>query len=119
MKGSMWANGDPPQEEPVSMTEAAMRDMAAALAKLSDAERKTVMGERLRMFAEMSDAERKRAMGAMMDGVAALPDEDNKQKLFQTRFEIRAELTEAQRSSLMARQVSIVMEEDEQMMQKK
>ena len=48
-----------------AMTATAMRDMAAALARMSDAERRAMLGERLRMFAEMPDAERKHAMAAI------------------------------------------------------
>jgi hypothetical protein len=65
----------------------------------------------------MTEGERRRAMGAMMDGVAALPDED-KQKLFKTRFEVLAELSEAQRNALMMTHMSILMERGPQMMQK-
>lgn len=100
-----------------AMTPGAMRDMAAALARLPDPERKTMMGDRLRMFAQMPEADRKRAMAAMMDGIAALPDDDKK-KLFKTRFEVLVELTEAERSALMATHMGIVMEKGPQMMQK-
>ncbi len=99
------------------MGAAAMRDMAAALARMSDAERKTMMGERLRIFAEMSEVERKRAMAAMMEGVAALPDEDKK-KLFKTRFEVLAELKETDRKKLMGTHMAILMEKGREMMRK-
>jgi len=107
----------PRREEAMPMTASAMRDMAAALARLPDAERRTMMGERLRMFAEMPEEERKRAMGAMVEGVAALLDEDKK-KLFRARFEILAELTDAQRNNLMMMHMAILMGKGSQMMQK-
>ncbi|MDR7416437.1 MAG: SPW repeat protein [Armatimonadota bacterium] len=99
------------------MSAAAMRDMAAGLARMPDAQRKVMLGERLRMFAEMGEAERKRAMAAMMDAVAALPDEDKK-KLFKTRFEVLAELSETDRKKLMGTHMSILMERGEEMMRK-
>jgi hypothetical protein len=100
-----------------AMTPGAMRDMAAALARMPDAQRKVMMGERLRMFARMPEAERKRAMAAMMEGVAALPD-DEKKKLFKTRFEVLAELSESERKSLMGTHMAILMEKGMEMMHK-
>jgi len=52
-----------------------------------------------------------------MDGVATLSDEDKK-RLFKTRFEVLAELPEAQRSALMTTHMSILMEKGPSMMQK-
>ncbi len=83
---------------------------------MPDAQRKVMMGERLRMFARMPEAERKRAMAAMMEGVAALPDDDRK-KLFQTRFEVLAELSDSERKSLMSTHMAIVMEKGMDMIQ--
>lgn len=100
-----------------AMTPGAMRDMAAALVRMPDAQRKVMMGERLRMFARMQEAERKRAMAAMMEGVAALPDDDKK-KLFKTRFEALAELSESERNSLMGTHMAIVMEKGMEMVRK-
>lgn len=99
------------------MSASAMRDMAAGLARMPDAQRKVMMGERLRMFAEMGEGERKRAMAAMMEGVAGLPDGDKK-KLFKTRFEVLAELPETDRKKLMGTHMAILMEKGQEMMRK-
>lgn len=53
---------------------------------------------------------------ALMEGVAAQPDDDRK-KLFQTRFEVLAELSESERKSLMGTHMAIVMEKGMDMMQ--
>ncbi len=112
--GGGTAGREVPAQE---MSAAAMRDMAAGLARMPDAQRKVMMGERLRMFAEMGESERKRAMAAMMEGVAGLPDEDKK-KLFKTRFEVLAELPETDRKKLMGTHMAILMEKGQEMMRK-
>jgi len=99
------------------MSAAVMRDMAAGLARMPDPQRKTMLGERLRMFVDMPEGERKRAMAAMMEAVAALPDEDKK-KLFKTRFEVLAELSDTDRKKLMGTHMSILMERGEEMMRR-
>lgn len=84
-----------------------MRSMVGALAQMPEAQRKTMMRERLEMFAAMNDLERASAMRQMMEAVGTLP-RDNMKKLLTTRTEILFELPEATRMKLMQTHMSLL-----------
>jgi hypothetical protein len=77
-----------------------MRDMAAALAKQSEAARRIMLDDRLQMFYEKPEAERIEAMKMMVEAVYSLPEEDMR-KIVTTRTALLAELPEQKRKTLM------------------
>ncbi|MBI2172393.1 MAG: hypothetical protein HYU30_10350, partial [Chloroflexi bacterium] len=77
-----------------------MKDMVRALASMPEGQRKTMMGERLKMFAEMGDADRARAMQQMMEAVETLSEPDVR-KMIKTRTEILCEVPDKTRMTLM------------------
>lgn len=90
-----------------------MIDMVKAMASLAEAQRKTMLGERLRMFAEMSDAERARMMKEMMSALVTLPREDQK-KLIGTRLAVLMELDDASRMKVMNTHMQLMSKMPEQ-----
>lgn len=84
-----------------------MIDMMKAMAGLGDEQRKTLLGERLRMFAEMPETQRTQAMREMMSALVTLPREGQK-KLIATRLAVLMELPDAQREKLMATHMQLM-----------
>lgn len=77
-----------------------MIDMVKAIAALPDEARKTMLGERLRMFAEMEEPQRLGAMREMVSALSTLPRADQK-RLISTRMAVLLEFPDATRSTLL------------------
>lgn len=77
-----------------------MIDMVKAIAALPDDARKTMLGERLRMFAEMAEPERLGAMREMVSALSTLPRSDQK-RLISTRMAVLLEFPDATRGALL------------------
>lgn len=84
-----------------------MIDMVKAMAALPDEPRKTMLGERLRMFAEMGEPERARAMREMVSALSNLPRTDQK-RLIGTRMAVLLELPDAARQALLSTHMQVL-----------
>ncbi len=77
-----------------------MIDMVKAMARLAPEQRKTLLGERLRLFAEASEEERARGMLEMRAALVTLPRAEQK-KLIGTRMQVLLELPDTARNALL------------------
>jgi uncharacterized protein YbjQ (UPF0145 family) len=107
MTKMMVPSGTPSPGGTVGMPGMNMADIVRALAAMPEAQRKTMMQERLAMFAEMGDAERRQAMRQMIEAVNGLPQADVR-KLVKTRTEILAGFPVRTRETLMKTHMAVL-----------